>query len=74
MPAPGETRAFEGTWSASGSRRTLQLERGHRSSIFNLTGSLLLTGEGGRTFGFKGDAIGLSDSIAGGTGQSVWTD
>jgi hypothetical protein len=74
VPAPGETRTFEGTWSASGSRRTLQLEGSHKSSIFNLTGSLLLTGEGGRTFGFKGDVIGLSDSIAGGAGQSVWTD
>jgi hypothetical protein len=74
VPAPGETRAFQGTWSASGSRRTLELERGHKSSIFSLTGSLLLTGEGGRTFGFRGDAIGLSDNIAGGTGQAVWID
>jgi len=73
-PAPGETRTFEGTWSASGSRSTLALEPGHKASIFNLTGSLLLTGERGLGVGFQGEAIGFSDSKAGGTGQCVWTD
>ena len=73
-PAPGETRAFEGTWSGSGSRRTLDLEPGHKASIFSLTGSLLLTGERGIGVGFQGDVIGFSDSAAGGTGQCVWTD
>lgn len=73
-PAPGETRTFEGTWSASGTRRTLELEQGHRASIFSLTGSLLLTGERGLGVGFQGDVIGFSDSQAGGTGQCVWTD
>jgi hypothetical protein len=73
-PHPGETRTFEGTWSASGSLRTLDLERGHKASIFNLTGSLLLTGERGLGFGFRGDVIGFSDNVAGGTGQCVWTD
>jgi hypothetical protein len=73
-PAPGETRTFEGSWSASGSRRTLDLEPGHKASIFSLTGSLLLTGERGLGVGFQGDVIGFSDNLAGGTGQSVWTD
>ena len=73
-PAPGETRTFEGTWSASGSRRTLELERGHKASILSLTGSLLLTGERGLGVGFQGEAIGFSDSLTGGTGQCVWTD
>lgn len=73
-PAPGETRTFEGTWSASGSRRTLDLEPGHRASILSLTGSVLLTGERGLGIGFQGEAIGFSDSVAGGTGQCVWTD
>jgi hypothetical protein len=71
---PGETRTFEGTWSASGSRRTLELGPGHKASIFSLTGSLLLTGERGLGVGFQGDVIGFSDSTAGGTGQCVWTD
>jgi hypothetical protein len=73
-PAPGETRTFEGTWTASGSRRTLDLEPGRKASIFSLTGSLLLTGERGLGVGFQGDVIGFSDSKAGGTGQCVWTD
>src|SRR5206468_1211432 len=47
-PAPGETRTFEGTWSASGSRRTLELDRGHKASILSLTGSRLLTGQRAR--------------------------
>src|SRR5438093_13761186 len=59
-PAPGETRTFEGTWSASGSRRTLELDRGHKASILSLTGSLLLTGERGLGVGFQGEAIGFS--------------
>lgn len=74
VPAAGETRVFEGTWSASGSRRTLELEPGHRASIFSLTGSLLLTGERGLGVGFQGDAVGFSDNKTGGTGQCVWTD
>jgi hypothetical protein len=74
VPAPGQTRTFEGTWSASGTRRTLDLEPGHRASIFSLAGSLLLTGEGGRSFGFRGDVVGFSDSATGGTGECVWTD
>jgi len=73
-PAPGETRTFEGTWSASGSRRTLELDRGHKASILSLTGSLLLTGERALGVGFQGEAIGFSDSLTGGTGQCVWTD
>lgn len=73
-PAPGETRTFEGTWSASGTRQTLDLEPGHRASIFRLTGSLLLTGQGGLGVGFQGDVVGLSDNRKGGVGWCVWTD
>lgn len=72
--APGESRAFEGSWTASGTRRSLELERGHQASILNLSGSLLLTGERGLGVGFQADAIGFSDNKAGGTGQAVWTD
>ena len=72
--APGESRTFEGSWTASGTRRTLELERGHKASIIDLSGSVLLTGERGLGVGFQGDAIGFSDNKAGGTGQAVWTD
>jgi hypothetical protein len=73
-PAPGESRTFEGTWSASGTRRTLQLEPGHQASIVSLTGSLLLTGERGLGYGFQAEAIGISDTVTGGIGRCVWTD
>jgi hypothetical protein len=73
-PAPGESRTFEGTWSASGTRRTLQLEPGHKASIISLTGSLLLKGQGGLGVGFQAEALGISDTVTGGIGRCVWTD
>jgi hypothetical protein len=69
-----EWRTFEGTWSASGTRQTLNLEANHRASIFDLTGSLLLVGDRGLGAGFKAQAIGFTDSLAGMRGRCVWTD
>jgi len=43
-------------------------------STFNLSGSLLLTGERRLGEGFRIEVIGSSDSLKGGTGWSVWTD
>ena len=40
-PAAGAWHAFEGTWTAAGTRRTLPLGAAHRAAIFELTGSLL---------------------------------
>ena len=71
---PGEWHTFEGTWSASGTRQTVNLETNHRSSIFDLTGSLLLTGDRGLGVGFQAKVIGFSDSLAGMQGRCVWTD
>ena len=72
--APGESRAFTGTWSASGSRNTLRLGPDHRASIVSLTGSLLLTGSRGLGIGFQAEIIGMSDNLTGGQGHCVWTD
>ena len=72
--APGEWREFEGNWTATGTRHTLQLEPGHQASIFSLSGSLLLTGERGLGVGFRAEVIGLADSQAGGLARAVWTD
>ena len=66
--------AFEGTWTAAGTRRTLQLGAAHRAAVFELTGSLLLTGAQRPAVGFKAQAIGFSDSRAGMQGRCVWTD
>jgi hypothetical protein len=71
---PGEWHTFEGTWSASGTRQTLNLDANHRASTFDLTGSLLLTGDRGLGVGFRARAIGFSDSRIGMQGRSVWTD
>ena len=73
-PPTGEWRAFEGTWTAAGTRRTLRLGGDHRAAIFELTGSLLLTGAQRPAVGFKAQAIGFSDSRAGMQGRCVWTD
>jgi hypothetical protein len=74
IPSAGEWRTFEGTWSASGTRQMLNLEPNHRSSIFDLTGSLLLIGDKGLGIGFQARAIGFADSLAGMQGRCVWTD
>jgi hypothetical protein len=73
-PPPGEWVAFEGSWTAAGTRRTLYLEPDHRAAIFDLTGSLLLTGAQRPDVGFQAHAIGFSDSRAGMEGGCVWTD
>jgi hypothetical protein len=82
-PAPGEPRtalpvgvwgAFEGEWSAAGTRTTLHLGPDHRAAVFHVTGSLLLTGERKIGVGFQAEAIGFSGGEAGMTGRCVWTD
>ena len=73
-PPPGEWVTFEGSWTAAGTRRTLFLEPDHRAAIFDLTGSLLLTGAQRPAVGFQAHAIGFSDSRAGMEGRCVWTD
>jgi hypothetical protein len=53
-PAPQQTvpeggwRTFEGTWTASGDRRTLDTGGDRQASILDVTGSILLTGARGR--------------------------
>jgi len=73
IPA-GEWLTFEGTWTATGTRRTLQLGPDRRAAIFELTGSMLLSGAERPAVGFKAQAIGFSDSRVGMQGRWVWTD
>ena len=72
--AAGEWHVFEGTWTAAGTRRTLRLGPDDRAAIFELTGSVLLTGAQRPAVGFRAQAIGFSDSRAGMQGRCVWTD
>ena len=70
----GEWREFEGTWTAAGTRRMLHLGPDQRAAVFDLTGSLLLTGAERPAVGFQAQAIGFSDSHTGMVGRCVWTD
>jgi len=70
----GEWHAFEGAWTAAGTRRTLRLGADDRAAIFELTGTVLLSGAQRPSVGFRAQAIGLSDSRAGMQGRCVWTD
>jgi hypothetical protein len=74
IPSKGESRTFNGTWSASGTRQTISLGTNHRASIFDLTGTLLLVGNQGLGVGFQANAIGFADNLAGMQGRCVWTD
>ena len=73
LPA-GEWLTFGGTWTAAGTRRTLRLGPSDRAAIFDLTGSVLLTGAQRPAVGFIAHAIGFSDSRSGMQGRCVWTD
>jgi hypothetical protein len=63
-----------GNWSATGTRQMLVLDSGRWAAIFDLSGSLLLTGEQRPSVGFKSEIIGFSDSLIGVQARSVWTD
>ena len=71
---PGEVRTFTGNWTMTGNRQLMAFESGRQAGIFNLSGSLLLTGKQRLTAGFKAEVIGFSDTATGMTGRSVWTD
>jgi len=73
-PPPGEWRTFEGTWTAAGTRHTLNLGPNHRAVVFHFNGSMLLSGKQRPGVGFRAQAIGFSDSLAGMQGRCVWTD
>ena len=74
-PSTGsEWREFEGSWNASGNRKTISLGADRRGSIIDLRGSMLLAGPGRPGTGFRSEVIALSDSATGLVGRSVWTD
>ena len=67
-------RDFEGTWTATGNRSSLTLGSSRHASIGNFDGTLLLTGEGRPSRGFRAEAIVLNDTSTGLLGRAVWTD
>jgi hypothetical protein len=73
-PRSGEWLEFGGSWTATGVRHVLELGPERRTAVFELSGSLQLTGAQRPEVGFRAQALGLSDSSAGMQGHSVWTD
>jgi hypothetical protein len=72
--APGEWRTFEGTWSAAGDRRAIEVAPDRSAAILELSGSILLTGDRGIGEGFHGRVVAFSDGTASLVGRAVWID
>lgn len=72
--AAGESLEFEGSWNGAGRRHTISLGGDRVGSIVNLKGTMLLRGPGRPGVGFQSEVIGLTDSVTGFQGRSVWTD
>jgi hypothetical protein len=65
--------AFEGTWSATGTRQVLQLGPGKRAVTFYISGSMILTAQEGLGRGFRSEAMGYFTG-RGLQASCVWTD
>lgn len=65
---------FTGSWNGVGRRHTIPLGPGRLGAIVDLTGTMLLAGDGRPGVGFHSEVIGLTDSATGFHGRSVWTD
>lgn len=74
VPALSEWHEFEGTWTATGSRRTMVLGDDRRVRTANLSGALLLAGSSRPAVGFRAETLVFSDSVTGMIGRAVWTD
>ncbi len=72
-PEQSAWRTFEGSWSASGHRQSLQTE-GRAASTIYLSGAVVLTVSEGVSRGFRGEVIGFDDGATASIGRSVWTD
>jgi len=72
--ATDDRRSFTGNWTTIGNRQTLDLGPGQQASVFQLSGSLLLSGKERINRGFQAQIIAFSDTTTGMQGRSVWTD
>src|SRR5215831_5225781 len=53
----GGWREFQGTWTAAGTRNTMQLDGGRHASIATFEGSLVLAGSQSPGVGFRSETI-----------------
>lgn len=72
--ATDDKRTFTGDWTTIGSRHVMDLGPGQQASVFQLSGSMMLSGTQRINRGFQSQAIGFSDTTTGMQGRSVWTD
>lgn len=72
--AADEVRNFTGDWTVVGSRRVVNLLPGQQAGIFQVSGSMMLSGKQRLNRAFQSEAIGFSDTTTGLHGRSVWTD
>ena len=72
--AADDVRSFTGDWTVIGNRRVLNLLPGQQAGIFQVSGSMMLSGKQRLNRGFQSEAIGFSDTTTGMQGRSVWTD
>jgi hypothetical protein len=68
------SRAFAGSWSATGQQETIPTEGPRAAAVVRLSGSLMVTGADGLSRGFLGEAIAFDDGHDVRLGRSVWTD
>ena len=77
-PAPSPSgdgwHEFQGSWTASGSRRIIPLGGDRRASVIALTGSMMLAGPARPGVGFRAEVVAMGDSETGLVGRAVWTD
>jgi hypothetical protein len=73
-PPADEWRTIEGSWSASGQRRTLPTEVGRTASTAYLSGAVVLTAASGTSRGFQGEVLTFDDGAGVSVGRAVWTD
>jgi len=72
--AGGGWHAFEGSWTASGTRHTLHLGGDHKASIIGVNGTMLLSGSARPGVGFRAEVVAFYDDVRGLMGRAVWTD
>jgi len=67
-------RSFEGSWSASGQRQSLDTEAGRQAFTVYLSGAVSLEVAEGVSRGFRGEVLGFDDGARVSVGRCVWTD
>ena len=65
---------FQGTWTATGSRNSVQLANNRTATVSTLNGSLVLAGRSQPGRGFRSEAVVFNDTETGLVGRAVWTD